>query len=32
MFEKYERRFNVASLNQTVRKCKACELNYLRIL
>ncbi len=31
MFEKYERLFNVASLDQIIRKCKACELNYLRI-
>ena len=31
MFEKYERLFNVASLDQTISKCKACELNYLRI-
>ena len=31
MFEKYEGRFNVASLDQTKRKCKACELTYLRI-
>lgn len=31
IFEKYEGRFNVASLDQTKRKCKACELTYLRI-
>ena len=31
IFEKYEGRFNVASLDQTKRKCKACELTYLRL-
>ena len=31
IFEKYEGRFNVASLDQTKRKCKACELTYLKI-
>ena len=31
IFEKYEGRFNVASLDQTKRKCKACEITYLRI-
>ena len=31
IFEKYEGRFNVASLDQTKRKCKACELTYFKI-
>jgi len=31
IFEKYEGRFNVASLDQTKRKCKACEITYLRL-
>lgn len=30
IFEKIEGRFNVASLDQTKRKCKSCELTYLR--
>ncbi|MGQ1910990.1 BREX system Lon protease-like protein BrxL [Marinifilum sp. RC60d5] len=31
IFEKIEGRFNVADLDQNRRKCKACELTYLRI-
>jgi ATP-dependent Lon protease len=31
IFEKIEGRFNVAGIDQTRRKCKACELTYLRI-
>lgn len=31
IFEKIEGRFNVADLDQTKRKCKACELTYLRM-
>lgn len=30
IFEKIEGRFNVASLDQTKRKCKSCEITYLR--
>lgn len=30
IFEKIEGRFNVAAIDQTKRKCKACELTYLR--
>tara|TARA_B110000046_G_C13023955_1_gene412726 strand:+ start:4393 stop:6402 length:2010 start_codon:yes stop_codon:yes gene_type:complete len=30
IFEKIEGRFNVASLDQTKRKCKSCELTYLK--
>jgi len=31
IFEKIEGRFNVASLDQTKRKCKACELTFISI-
>ena len=31
IFEKIEGRFNVADLDQNRRKCKACELTYLKI-
>lgn len=31
IFDKIEGRFNVASLDQTKRKCKACQMTYLRI-
>ena len=31
IFEKVEGRFNVAGIDQTKRKCKACEITYLRI-
>lgn len=31
IFEKIEGRFNVAGLDQTKRKCKSCEITYLRI-
>jgi ATP-dependent Lon protease len=31
IFEKVEGRYNVASLDQTKRKCKACELTYVRL-
>lgn len=31
IFEKIEGRFNVASLDQTKRKCKSCELTYLKV-
>ena len=31
IFEKVEGRFNVAALDQTKRKCKACELTYVRL-
>jgi ATP-dependent Lon protease len=31
LFEKIEKRFSVADLDQTKRKCKSCELTYLRI-
>jgi ATP-dependent Lon protease len=31
IFEKIEGRFNVAGIDQTKRKCKACELTYLKI-
>lgn len=31
IFEKIEGRFNVADIDQTKRKCKACEVTYLRI-
>jgi len=30
IFEKIEGRFNVASLDQTKRKCKSCEITYLK--
>ena len=30
IFEKIEVRFNVASLDQTKRKCKSCEITYLK--
>ena len=30
IFEKIEGRFNVADMDQTKRKCKSCELTYLR--
>lgn len=31
IFEKIEGRFNVADLDQTKRKCKSCELTYLKL-
>ena len=31
IFEKIEGRFNIASLDQTKRKCKSCEITYIRI-
>jgi len=31
VFEKIEGRFNVADIDQTRRKCKACEMTFLRI-
>lgn len=31
IFEKIEGRFNVADIDQTKRKCKSCEVTYLRI-
>ncbi len=31
IFEKTENRFSVADIDQTRRKCKACEITYLRI-
>ena len=31
IFEKIEGRFNVASLDQTKRKCKSCEMTYVRL-
>jgi ATP-dependent Lon protease len=31
IFEKIEGRFNVADMDQTKRKCKSCELTYLKI-
>lgn len=31
IFEKIEGRFNVADIDQTKRKCKACEMTYLKI-
>lgn len=31
IFEKIEERFSVADLDQTKRKCKSCELTYLKI-
>jgi ATP-dependent Lon protease len=31
LFEKIEERFSVADMDQTKRKCKSCELTYLRI-
>lgn len=31
IFEKNEGRFNPAELDQTLRRCKACELTYLRV-
>jgi ATP-dependent Lon protease len=31
IFEKIEGRFNVADIDQTKRKCKSCELTYLRM-
>jgi ATP-dependent Lon protease len=30
IFEKIEGRFNVAALDQTRRKCKSCEITYLK--
>jgi ATP-dependent Lon protease len=30
IFEKIEGRFNVADMDQTKRKCKSCEMTYLR--
>ena len=31
VFEKIEGRFNVADFDQTRRKCKSCEITYLRV-
>ena len=31
IFEKMEGRFNVADMDQTKRKCKACEMTFLKI-
>ena len=31
IFEKIEERFSVADIDQTKRKCKACEMTYLKI-
>lgn len=31
IFEKIEGRFNAADLDQTMRRCKACEVTYLRV-
>jgi ATP-dependent Lon protease len=31
IFEKIEGRFNVAELDQTRRKCKSCEVTYLKL-
>lgn len=31
IFEKIEGRFNVADIDQTKRKCKSCELTYIRL-
>lgn len=31
IFEKNEGRFNAAELDQTLRRCKACEMTYLRV-
>lgn len=31
IFEKIEGRFNVADMDQSRRKCKSCEMTYLRI-
>jgi ATP-dependent Lon protease len=31
IFEKIEGRFNAADLDQTLRRCKACEVTYLRV-
>lgn len=31
IFEKIEERFSVADIDQTKRKCKSCELTYLKI-
>jgi ATP-dependent Lon protease len=31
IFEKIEERFSVADIDQTKRKCKACEVTYLRV-
>jgi len=31
IFEKTEGRFNAADLDQTLRRCKACEVTYLRV-
>lgn len=31
IFEKSENRFSVADIEQTRRKCKACEITYLKI-
>ena len=32
IFEKIEERFRVADLDQTRRKCKACEITYVKLL
>ena len=31
IFEKIEGRFNVADMDQTKRKCKSCEITYLKL-
>lgn len=31
IFEKIEGRFNVADIDQTKRKCKSCELTFIRL-
>ena len=31
IFEKIEEKFSIADLDQTKRKCKACEVTYLKI-
>jgi ATP-dependent Lon protease len=31
IFEKIEGRFNVADMDQTKRKCKSCEMTYLKL-
>jgi len=31
IFDRIEGRFNIADLDQNIRKCKACELTYLKV-
>jgi len=31
IFTKYEGRFNIASINQEKRQCRACEITYLKV-